>query len=108
VLGFEEGVVELGVVERLYRPILQDLLERRQVAGLENIHDERSIRGRELQEAYPTVAGGEGRGLGIHAYELGFFEGLRDGGEVGGGCDQIEVSEAFFHGKILTGDRSIN
>ncbi len=51
-----------------------------------------------MQEACPAIAGGEGCGLGVYAHELGFFEGLRDGCEVGGGCDQLVVGEALFHG----------
>ena len=56
-----------------------------------------------MEEAYPAVAGREGRGLDVDADGFGLLQGLRDGGEVFAGPDQAVALRAFFHTSILAG-----
>jgi hypothetical protein len=85
VLGLQKSIIELGVVQCLHGGVaLQNVLERREVAGLEHVHDEGFVGGGELQEAHPSVPGREVRGLDVQANDFGASESLRDGGELGG------------------------
>jgi len=59
----QELIVELQVVSDLGRPIFQDLPQWREVGDLEDVYDESLFGGGELEQAYSTVAGGEGGGL---------------------------------------------
>jgi hypothetical protein len=74
VLGPQERVVELPVVERLDRPVPQHALERRKILDREDVYDEGLFGGGELEQARLPVPGVQGRGLDIRADDLGLFE----------------------------------
>src|SRR5215208_454415 len=99
----QELVVELQVVPHLDSPAFERLCEWWEVTDLEGVYDERLLRSCELEQAHPSVAGGEGRGLDVHADDFGALQSLRDGGKVFCGRNETVVLGAFLHHSILAG-----
>src|SRR5215208_1647546 len=97
VFDFQESVVEFRVMQDLYGSVFEYLLERCEVSGLEHVYNKGLVRGGELEQANPPVAGRETRGLEVHADRFDGFEGLRYINEIGGVRDQLVAREALFH-----------
>jgi hypothetical protein len=95
-------------VQGLYGSAFEDLLQWCEVSGPEHVHDE-GLAGRgELEQADSAVAGGEARGLDVHADSFGGFEGLHYVGEVRGARDQLVAREALLHAEDSSRGTRIN
>ena len=81
-LGKEELIIELRVVKNFYRSVFQYIRERREVIRFKGVYNESFVRGGELEQAHPAVAGVEARGFGVYADSLGARKGFGDSGKL--------------------------